>query len=210
MEILPAPTGFFSTGLPSRRAHGNGTACTMRSGCSGHECRLYLAAACGGSLPSPQETHVQSTARRTDALPHTYPGFSSRCGHTFFWHSYLCHTSHNRCLSCSDAPDSTVHPSSWDSPDKHRASLVFSASVHLLSSIEKAAADFLRNGLFSFCHLNHIILPYCISIAFTANFQESRFFSAPHHGAGTLSSYSCSTLWRSAPISPSANTSLPK
>ena len=150
MEILPAPTGLFSTDLPSRRAHGNGTTCTTRSDFSGHECRLHSAAACGGSLPSPQESLVQSTSRRKDALPHTYPGSSSRLDHTFSWYSCLCHTSHNRCSLCSDALDNTVHPSGWDSPDKHRASLVFSASVHLLSSTEKAAADFLRNGLFSF------------------------------------------------------------
>ena len=164
------------------------------------------------SLPSPQESRVQSTARRRDALPHTYPGFSSRRVRTSSWHFCLCRTSHNHCLLCSDAPDSTVHPSGWDSPDKHRASWVFSASVHLPSPIEKAVADFLRNGLACshFCHLNHIILPYCISIAFTANFQESRFFSAFHHGAGTLSSCSYSTLWQSAPISPSAGTVLPE
>ena len=194
MEILPAPTGLFSTDLPSRRAHGNGTTCTTRSDFSGHECRLHSAAACGGSLPSPQESLVQSTSRRKDALPHTYPGSSSRLDHTFSWYSCLCHTSHNRCSLCSDALDNTVHPSGWDS--RISTGLLW-FSRHLSTFFlpqKKPLQIFSATACFHFCHLNYIILPYCTSIAFTANFQGSRFFSASRHGAGTLSSCSCSAL----------------
>lgn len=105
----------------------------------------------------------------------------------------------------------TSLPSGSGIPARNMAASVSSAILPPPSGIKKALGNrFLKALSFYFPHLNSIILPYCISIAFTANFQESRFFSASHHGAGTLSSYSCSALWRSAPISPSADTSLPK
>ena len=89
----------------------------------------------------------------------------------------------------------TEPPSGSGIPDRNTAASVFSAILPPPSGIKKALGNrFLKALSFYFPHLNSIILPYCISIAFTANFQGSRFFSASRHGAGTLSSYSCSAL----------------
>ena len=151
MEILPAPTGLSSTGLPARRAHGNDTTCTTRSDYSGHGCRLHSAAACGESLPSPQESHAQSTARRKDALPHTYPGFSSSSAVLLlgiFIPPILLIITVHFALMLRAVPS---HPSGWDS--RLSTGLLW-FSRHLSTfflpqkkPIEKAAADFSRNGL---------------------------------------------------------------
>ena len=122
-----------------------------------------------------------------------------------------CRTSRSGGSLLSGVPHKTFPLSGSGIPARNMAVSVSSAILPPPSGIKKALGNcFLKALSFYFPHLNNILLPYCISIAFTANFQESRFFSMIHHEDGILSSCSFSSLWRSAPISPFADTVLPK